>query len=136
MHVYQYIFDNIILFVVFWGFVVLLAVLTVIIYKGVEAPIWARIIGVLGGSTAIYFCSIYLVTHIFDRGYPVADPKLQTTDTLVDLVLIPLQVIAFSGGALRTLDTIIFNVCFSTILWLLSMALMVYKLRPTSEVGQ
>lgn len=136
MSVYQYISDNIILFVVFWVFVILLGVFTVRIYRHVDRPIWMKIIGVLGGSTAIYFGSLYLVTSIFDHGYPTPNPEIQTTDTLADLVLLPIQIIAVAGGALRTLNTILFNFYFSTTLWLLTMGITAYKFRPKSEVGQ
>lgn len=136
MSVYQYISDNIILFVVFWVFVILLGVFTVRIYRHVDRPIWMKIIGVLGGSTSIYFGSLYLVTSIFDHGYPTPNPEIQTTDTLADLVLLPIQIIAVAGGALRTLNTILFNFYFSTTLWLLTMGITAYKFRPKSEVGQ
>lgn len=136
MSVYQYISDNIILFVVFWVFVILLGVFTVRIYRHVDRPIWMKIIGVLGGSTAIYFGSLYLVTSIFDHGYPTPNPEIQTADTLANLVLLPIQIIAVAGGALRTLNTILFNFYFSTTLWLLTMGITAYKFRPKSEVGQ
>lgn len=134
MSVYQYISDNLILFALFWVFVALLGGGTAIIYRRVGHPVLVKTIGVLGGSAAIFFGALYLVTYIFDRGYPVPTPEFEATNLVADLMLLPVQAIAMASAALQTLDAIIFNLYLSTSLWLLAMGITAFKMRPTKEV--
>ncbi len=134
MSVYKYITENMFLFGGFWVFAGVLGLVTAVFFRRSSAQIWVKIIGVLGGSAVVHFLTLTLVSRIFDQRYLVSNPEVQVTNTVVDLVLVPMQVIGMA--AMPTLNTIIFNVYFSTALWLLVLGIAIYKLRPMKEVTQ
>ncbi len=122
MSVFDYTTENIFLFGGFWVFVAALGVFTANSFRRSGLSFWVKIIFIIGGSSAIYCISFWLVGAIFDQRYP--NPVFNS------------WVAFFRVFSMPRLNTLIFHFFFSVALYILSLGAVLLRNRPDKKVKQ